>query len=543
MKKIGRIVATLLTITLILSLLAACGGGGNTPGSSPDASPDAGTNSGSGQSSAPDGASAEPTDTTLVYGTTQKYNYFNPYGGATGAYYFMSLVFDRLWEVDKETTEVTSRIFSSYEWEDDVTLKCVLKPGIIFNDGTEAKGEDVIYSLQKSIIDGDNFSYYTSKVDYDKSYVGDDGMTAYIVFLEPYGAAVNIFAQVPLVSKAFCDAHPNNDPIWWSDPVGSGPYRIIEAVTDDSAVYARRDDYWNSDYSFEVSELTVKHYSDGTAMWVDLQNGVIDVALPLSATQAGDLVSNPGEFTLATQSLYDVPVLVLRETNEYLSDIRVREAIAYAIDFDSVAAITFGELSAPANSHFTSDFACYNNNQPYEYNADRAKQVLADAGYAEGEIMLDFIAVNDGFQHIVAEAVQGYLGAIGITVNVQTYDPGTAIPMLIGGEADLAYFGVSNGNPEMEPDQFFSAFAGNGSFKTMAIQDEYFNSLLDRALVSVDQNERAELYRQADAWMYENFYALPICEKLEGLAYNSRIESIDIISQGKGCLGDVTFAK
>lgn len=522
-----------MVVSLFAGVLASCNSDTTAPGGS---TPGASAGAGSGSSN-----SAVSLNTAIIVGTTEEYHYYNPSGSATAAAYMQGLLYDRLWEVSDVTKQHGSRILESWEWVDNVTLKVVLKDGIYFPNGTQMKASDILFSLWKYNRDGNPSKSYTDLTDYDASYVGENDLTAYIVFHEPYGAAENTLA-IPILSEEWCADYPDGHDIWWTGPMGSGPYEITEAKTDDYVVYTLRDDYWDETFETEITQITIKHYKDSTAMWVDFQNGVIDVALGLSSTQVEELQRNPGDMTLAIQSMNAVSNLALNEMNEYLSDIRVREAITYAIDFEAVAAVAYGVLSTPASSsRFTSAFPFYVEREGYPYDPERSRQILADAGYAEGEISLDFVALTDGVQPVVAEAVQGFLSAVGINVNVMTYDFGTAIPMLIEGESDLGYFTITGGNTMLEPDQVFSTFTG--AFKVAYIDDPTLQDYIKQGLATVDTETRNELYKAADQWLTDNFFALPIAELTEALAFNSRITSLDIASQRNGGFWRATLAK
>ncbi len=114
--------------------------------------------------------------------------------------------------------------------------------------------------------------------------------------------------------------------------------------------------------------------------------------------------------------------------------------------------------------------------------------------------------------------------------------------MYIEGKSDVMMMTVNGGNPTREPYQSLSAFGKSAPFICMSIEDPTYNGYLDTGLNTVDTDARWAAYGQADQWLYDNFNALPICETLSAVAYNSRIASFDQSAVGKGCLGSLKLA-
>ena len=233
---------------------------------------------------------------------------------------------------------------------------------------------------------------------------------------------------------------------------------------------------------------------------------------------------------------------MLNEDNEYLADPAVREAIACALDMTYITDVAYGLLGTPAKSHYASTFDCYSEYEGYAYDVERAKQILADAGYSDGEISLRWVSPDQSPQPEVGNSVQALLDMIGINVSVASYDLPTALGMYLEGESDIMMMTVTGGNPTKEPYQTLSAFAADAPFICMSISDETYNSYLAEGLNTVDETARWAAYQQADQWLYENFNALPICETLSAIVYNSRIATFNQSAVGRGCLGSLTLA-
>lgn len=533
MKKSKSTLALILALVMSLTLLAGCSSGDASPSTTPD------TGTEPSNSVVPSEVPMGNDSTAVTIGYTGGHYICYPSSTITEDFICQGMVYDKLFEIDDQTGEYVSRVLSSYEWTDDVTLTMTLKDGIYFSDGKQMTGEDIVFSLQNYIIQGeatDKYSYY-QYIDFDATNVSEDGMTVNLVWTMPYGPAQRQL-NCSIMQKEFTESHDDSDEIWYTGPVGSGPYEITDCVINSYVTFTLRENYWNTDFSYDATEITLKFYSDETAMYVDYQSGNIDAMYNVTDTVCKQIEAAGGsQGSVQYISNNDVSLIILNEDNEYLSDPAVREAIAYALDMDYITDIAYGGLGTKSYSHYATTFDCYVRHEGYEYNIEKAKQVLADAGYKDGEITIDWVSPDFPPQPAIGEAVQALLSMIGINVNVQSLEFATALGMYLEGQADIMMMTVNGGNPTGEPDQCLSAFAGGAPFICMSIEDETYNSYLSVGLTTVDEAARWEAYKQADLWLYDNFNALPICETLAAVAYNSRIASFNQSAVGKGCLG------
>ena len=529
-----KYLALLLALVMCLSLLSACG---DTTGD----------NSQAPGSDAPASQSIDPAkegSTAVTIGYVGGHYACYPSSANSDDFVQQGMVYDKLFEVDDNTGEYTSRVLSSWEWTDDKTLVMTLKDGITFSDGKQMTMEDVLFSLQNYITQGettDKYQYF-QYIDFEASTISEDGMTLTLVYQFPYGPAERTL-NCSIMQKEFTEAHDNADQIWYTGPVGSGPYEITDCVQDSYVTFTLRDDYWNSDYTYDATEVTLRFYTDETAMYIDYQAGNLDAMYGVGTTVASQVEeANGAQGSVQYVSNNDVAFIMLNEDNEYLADPAVREAIACALDMNYITEVAYGLLGTEAKSHYASTFDCYSEHEGYTYDVERAQQILADAGYSDGEITLRWVSPDQSPQPQVGEVVQALLDMIGINVTVASYDLPTALGMYLEGESDIMMMTVTGGNPTREPYQTLSAFAADAPFICMSISDETYNGYLEAGLNTVDESVRWEAYQQADQWLYDNYNALPICETLSAVVYNSRIASFNQSAVGRGCLGSLTLA-
>lgn len=487
-----------------------------------------------------DDASSGPKELTVGY--VGNYNTFCPSTGLSDVsdVLIYRLVYDQLFEVNDKTMETESRVLAEpMEWVDDNTVKLTIKSGITYADGTEMTAEDILCDLQMYVTNGFTEIGYYSIIDYEASHV-EDTYTLYLVYTEANASAITRLA-IPIVSKAFYEEHPDGDDAWWSGDVnGSGPYEVTDYSLDEYIVLEKRADYWDKDVSYDADKITIKFYADGTAMLADLNNGVIDVAFGLDTNMIDSLRSTAADnIGIETMSGNDVYRLVFSGTSEKVADINVRQAIVHAVDWKTLAVAAFGNCGEEAKSHYPSTFDCYAEHEGYAYDPEVAKQYLADAGYAEGELTLKYLA-NDTSGTAVGELLQGYLAEIGINLEVDTMELASAFGYFMDPNSpyDLMTKSQPGGNPARDPYDDF--FLPQSPMAMAHVNDEKYIEMATKANTIMDDDERNEQYKAIDDYLYETVQIVPCAELLTGYAYNTDVvSSVQLCSVGKGCLADI----
>lgn len=531
-----KYLALLLALVMMMSLMAACG---SKPAEEPEA-PAAEAPAAEAPAAAPAAPEAGEVSTVVTIGVVDTHYPAYPSSAMDDDFVCSGMVYDKLFEVDDNTGEYVSYILESYEWTDDVTLVMTVKDGIYFSDGKQMTGEDVLFSLHNYILQGettDKYQYY-SNIDFDASSVSEDGMTVNLVWKAPYGPALRTL-NCPVMQKEFTEANPSDEMVWFTAPVGSGPYMITDMVQDSYVTFSLREDYWDSSRSFDATEITLKFYTDESAMYMDYQAGNLDVIYNVGATTVESVQTAGDQGTIQFYPDNDVVYIQINEDNPVLANPKVREAIAHALDMQYITDVAYGVLGTPATSHFPTTFDAYVENAGYEYDPELSVQLLEEAGYKAGDIVIDWISPNLPPEPQIGEAIQALLSQVGITVNVQTYELATALGYHIGGETDISCQHTMGGNPTEEPDNTLSAFYENAPFASFSISSPEYNGYYYAGLNNVDDNVRWDNYKKLDQWLWDNYMALPVCEVMKAVVYNDRIESFNQSALLRSCLGSL----
>ncbi len=534
MKKLQKLTALLLALLLALSLGACAKDGGEDAPDSTDPGNTVPVGSTGGEETPDD--PEQPVSHTLTIGTTTAPASFLSSMGAVNPY--VSMVFDTLVMYD-ENGEIVPGLASEWTYEDDYTLRLTLRDGVTFTEGQTLVASDVLYSLNYWATEttaAESFSAY----DLPGCYTEGDNVVV-LKFTQIYGPAVSALTQFYIFSEEWATQATGDD--WFTSPNGTGAYICTENLDGQQTSFVRKsaDQYWGE--LPECEAVTYKYYAETSTMYIDLEQNAIDLAYNIASMDAERLISGTEENKSLTYQLQGMRINMgvgLCEYCPYWEDVRVREAVALSLDLDAVAEAAMGVLWEPVDSMLPNSVTYHFSCGRYEQNIERAKELMAEAGYPDGFTVRAII--NLGSVDL-ATAVQACMAEIGITVNVESYDLGTQIPMWIAGETDLTI--DSGGESNATGDPFSSTvFYHEGSTLTAArITDPEFNAYFYEGLYSVDPAVRTEAYRKMQMWNYENYRIIPICEASRCSAWNSeKIASVTFTNPGRPVVTYIRFA-
>ena len=509
MKKFKKIAALILSLAMVLALVACGGGSSSKPASTPDSSKPASTP----DASTP--ADSDPVDTNLIVGVMDDTDGFDPIN--TVNFVGCNLVYEGLFDIDPETSEIVGVLAESWSYDDDTHLRVKLYDNATFSNGESVTGEDVYWSWYRNISENGKEASSFAFVDWDNwEFVSDKEFV--ISYAEAFGPAVNYMTMsaFSVIDKSAMENATSDD--YWSAPVGSGPYTVKENVSGAYSSYVRNENYWNAATMPEATSITVKNYSDAAAMFIDFETGAIDMAFGLDETDAKRI--NDGSVAnaqLVTISTNNVIGLALPEYTASLDDVRVRQALAYAMDVNALTEIGYGILGQVATTMIPGNIQYSLETGVQEYNPEKAKQLLADAGVSG--LTLEMVIVGAPTNERLATAMQAYLAAVGVDLQIISCDLATAISHFKASETDVVL--NSGANVTMDTFESLQMTLETSSNATIRITDPAYNAGVMEAKLSSDNAVREKGYTAAQQWLAENYRQIPICEPLFAFCFNT----------------------
>lgn len=454
---------------------------------------------GSGDTSGTEGES-NGSDAEMTMAVQAPPNSFDPAQLHDGQQrYLWGALYDTLLFSDT-TGEVTPNAAESWEYSDDrKTLTLTLREGMTYSTGDPVTAADVAAVLERTRTTPGPQQSNLAAV---SSVSAPDERTVVLALREP---DPNLLVALSYGAGAIAEPDAIEADADTLDPVGSGPYALDEERTADGTTYAleRRDDHWNAEtYPFET--ITVRVMQDRTAQFNALIAGEIDAGT-IEAQLAGQAESNGLELTTVEGASLGSIVIADRggEVAEPLADVRVRQAINYALDKQGMIDGLLGGAGAPASQLFNSSSPAYVEEltDRYEYDPDEARRLLAEAGYEDGFTlaMPESLFVT----HFQASITQG-LKDVGITVD---WEP---VPASQSGQTTDwgMYF---NFGGMAAPSRISSLyFAPDGSQNPFHHRDDVMDGLLADLQAEGDPEKANEIYREMNEHVVEQGWYVPM---------------------------------
>ncbi|MBY3125522.1 ABC transporter substrate-binding protein [Rhizobium laguerreae] len=328
------------------------------------------------------------------------------------------------------------------EWsiaDDGLSYTFKLRPNVKWHDGKPFTADDVAYSVEllKQVHPRGRGTFANvTKVEMP------DPLTAIIRLSKPapYLLRALYAAESPIVPKhvyenvAIADVpvNPNG-----SAPIGTGPFIFKEWVRGSHIILERNPNYWDTGKP-HLDQIAIRFVPDGAARAAGFETGEFDIGgdnpIPLSDLERIKALPNIGVDSRGYETKGDLTQLIFNLDNEYLKDVKVRRAIAHAIDLDVILNTVwygYGHISPTPISVFLPRYHDPSI-KPYAFDLKAAEQLLDEAGYKRGadgirfKLRLTHNSYNEGFKRVI-EYLKQNLARIGIAGTIDSYDFSTYI--------------------------------------------------------------------------------------------------------------------
>lgn len=429
--------------------------------------------------------------------------------------YVMNAMYDTLVALDKEL-EVQPALAESFEQIEDTVWEAKIREDVTFHDGSKLDAEVVKANLDR-VLDPDIGSPVAFLFDMIESVEVEDDYTVHITTKYPFSALPLHLAHpgghmISLESiEADYEAIENGEEAFASvneNPVGTGYFKYEERKHGEYINLVKNDDYWGEEA--KVDSVTFKVVPEDMTRIAELETEEADLIYPVNANDIERIDSNDGTHVQQTDSA-SMSYIGMNTEREPFDNTKVRQAISMAIDkkvvndgvTDGVALEAAGPL-APTVFGYSDDL------KPLEFNPDEAKELLSEAGYEDG--FSATVLAYDRITADLAEIVQEQLKEIGVDLNIEMMETGAYLEATANGDVDM-YVG-SWGTVTLDADyglypMFHSenvGAPGNRSF----FENDDVDELLEEARKTTDDDERLELYEEAQQIIIDEAPIIPI---------------------------------
>jgi peptide/nickel transport system substrate-binding protein len=305
------------------------------------------------------------------------------------------------------------------------------------------------------------------------------------------------------------------------NPVGTGPFQFVKWVRDDQIVLKANEKYW--DGAPAIKELIFRAMPETQSRLAALQTGEIDIATNIPPDLAEGL-KGKGNFDFKSVLSTRVIHLQMHKDKDPLAKQKVRQAINYAIDKDSIIKNIlsgYGEkipsLVPKPVFGFDADL------KPYPYDPQKAKQLLAEAGYPNGfDIVMNGPSGRYMRDKEVCQAIAGQLGQVGIRVNLKLPEWGTYASNIYSHKTDPLWF-IGWSNPALDPDQFLWPTTHSNE-PVSRTNDPELDKLLEQGRSEMNVEQRQKIYSQAIRHIHDQAFVAVLYEQKDLVGVSKRID-------------------
>ncbi|HST50877.1 MAG TPA: ABC transporter substrate-binding protein [Pyrinomonadaceae bacterium] len=432
--------------------------------------------------------------------------------------------------------------------EDGKTVTFKLHEGVTFHDGKPLTSADAKYTLDSLFASGKKkaapfFEAISTNVNnagasaaaaatppaegkaaasqpYITSVEAPDPLTLVIHLRKPWSSLLGNLVSVPVIPQGSADAQKTH-------PVGSGPFKFVNYDESQQIVdLAAFDGYWQG--APQIKELRVRAILDANTLQAELQSGHVDLASGASNLSPDSYKFLGQDSKLQVKQFPGANVTYLGFNCEHppLDNVKVRQAIAFAIDRESIVRDLLLGQARVANSILPESSWAYDAGQTYTYDTARAKQLLDEAGFrdpdGDGPQMrfqkpISFkISAGNAAVSQYAGVIQNSLKSIGVPVEIETLETATLIQQLRDGQYDIGTLRWVGGNqdPVFLHDIFYSGEIPTVERKYGQNRNRYrseeFDRVIEEAVGTLDRSKAKALYAQAQQVVSRDLPMLPL---------------------------------
>ena len=449
----------------------------------------------------------------LVYGMTQDLVSLDPHESTDAG--TRSVVFNIYEGLVKPSSsgDLIPAVAGSFEIDPSgMEYVFTIRDGIKFQNGQEVTLKDIEYSFNRyAEFSGENSAFVKAV----KELSFPDEKTVKITLNEADSEFLSqlTFAIIP----------DGSDPA--EKPIGTGPFMVVEYKAGQYLDLSKNQYYWLENEPY-LDTVRFKFIADVNTAFTELQAGTIDVLNYLTTAQVEALKKGTGDdFRIVEGNMNLVHAMFLNNQAGPLSNVKVRQAICYAVDRDAINSFLFGGKSIIIGSHMTPQLPTWYEPEAasvYTYDVKEAKKLLEEAGYPNG-FDLTITVPSSYSQHVdTAQIIADQLSLVGINATIKQVEWTVWLSDVYKGrdyEATVIGF-----DGKLNPSDWMAKYGTTASNNLTNYSDPEYDELLEKALKAVDTEEKASYYKQMQMNLARNAASVYIEDPADFVAMDSQFD-------------------
>ena len=478
----------------------------------------------------------EERRSTLYLGTTETIEWLD----GTGTSGLDNLIGEQIYEGlvahDPNTAALIPRLAESLPTvsSDRLTYTFHLRKGITFHDGTPLTAQAILDSYLRITTHPERLAndIVFAHIDLKSSRAIDDH-TLELRLHQPFSLALSILAAPSvLINKP----GPSLDELTSKDLyIGTGPWKFDHWTRGTEIVLTRNDNYWDKERTpMYLKTLVFKLYRDPSAMVLDLKSHALDAAWPSFQTTDIESLKADSQFkVIPAPTGRNIQLTPNLKLGEGMGDLRVRQALAYAIDRSDIISrvykgVTAKEQLSIVPESFPGYFEAF---EKYPHNPDKARQLLQEAGYPNGIDVTLLYSTRDAHDTDIAVVLQSQLSEVGIRLKLQQMEHGAFIDAFMKGQFELLighwvydYYDAA---------QYMITFSANqalGGYWTpwTGYSSSEADELVTTMLGTTDESSRLQMYKQLQEIIADDVVVVPIGGGIDYLVVWTTVQGLQL---------------
>ncbi len=369
--------------------------------------------------------------------------------------------------------------------EDGMTYTFTLRDGVKFHDGSTVTAEDVKYSIERNAGTDGTDPLISAFSNIDKVEIQDD--STIVMTLKEANTEFLAYMTVAIIPAS------NEDPE--GNPIGTGPYKFVSRSPKENVILTKFDEYWG-DPAY-ITDVTLKIEANPDSVVMDLEGGSIDMYARVTSAQMSQLSD---KFDVYEGTMNLVQALYLNNAEAPFDNEQVRQALCYAIDPQTIMDFVSDGKGTEIGSSMFPSFGKYFDaslNDTYNQDIEKAKELLAEAGYPNG---FDFtITVPSNYtQHVdTAQVLVEQFKEIGVNATIQEVEWNSWLDdVYTNRNFQSTVVGVDAST--LTAYALLSRFRSDAHNNFMNFNDADYDAALDAAVAATDDNEKTKNYKECE---------------------------------------------
>jgi peptide/nickel transport system substrate-binding protein len=442
-----------------------------------------------------------------------------------------------------QNMEFEARLAESWERVDDTTMHFTLRKGVKFHSGNDFTADDVVWTFDRLKKSADFKGIFAPLVSLTKV----DDYTVEIKTDGVYPLVENVATYIfPMDSKFYTGTDANGadkgeivkhgNSFASTNLSGTGPFKVASREQGVEVVFERFDSYWDTASEGNVDKLTLVAIKEDATRVAALLSGGVDMIAPVGPNDY-QRIESAGDVDLFTMPGTRIITFQMNQnSNPALKDVRVRQAITYAINNQGIADRVMKGAATAAAQQSPVGYAGYNDALKPRFDLNKAKMLMKEAGYENG-FTLTMMAPNNRYVNDdkIAQASAAMLSKIGIKVDLKTMPKAQYWPEFDKCAADMMMIGW---HPDTEDSANFTEFlamtrdadTGKGQYNCGHYSNAEVDELVDMSNKETDLAKRSEMLKKVEQILFDEAAFVPLHWQDPSWAAKSSVDIQPIIN-------------